>query len=131
MSLRQEFVNGINTLFKELGDLKTTVTITEQTDGSYDAVTGQPTRTTTPHIVQAAVTKPSRRMLDNPKVLATDKQIIWNPEDVPGFEPQIDMIVTIGANEHSMIVIDPVGPADGGPALAWIMIVRRTSARAA
>ncbi len=132
MSLRATLESGVATAFNLVGDLKRTITIREQTAGSYNEVTGGVVRTTTDHTLEAAVISPTAKELQDPAVRATDLIAYYDPNDAPTLaEPQVNTSVLIGADEYTVFRARAIGPTDQGAALLWKLTLRRPSAEAA
>lgn len=128
MGLRDTIASQVTGAFATVDDLKHQITVYEQTAGSYDETTGAVTRTTTPYLVNAVLTQPKRMELEDPTVRATDTIALVDPLEQPLLDPQIGMRVDVGTEEHDIVKVLPVGPADAGPALLWKLILRRPSA---
>lgn len=131
MGLRDTIVSGVQAAFAAVDDMKETITIREQTAGSYDAATGGVTRTTTNHVVQAVIARITREQLLDETLRATDMVALWEPSEAPGFEPQVGMSVLREADELDIVRVWPVGSATAGPAVLWKMALRRPSTEAA
>jgi predicted metalloprotease with PDZ domain len=131
MAIRETMQDGVTLAFATVDNLKESITIREQTGGGYTAATGVVARTTSDHILNAVLARVKRLDLENPAVRATDLVALWDPQDDLTFEPQVGMSVDRSGDEYDIVWVDPVGPADGGPALLWKMMLRRPSTEAA
>lgn len=130
MGLRDTIASQVTSAFAIVDDLKHAITLYGQTAGSYDETLGLVTRTTTQYPVNAVLTKPRRMDLDNPMVRATDTIALFDPAEAAALTPQIGGRVDVGTEEHTIVEVWPIGPADAGEALVWKLALRRPSAEA-
>lgn len=131
MGLRETIAAQVTGAFATVDNLKTAMTLYEQTAGIYNPVTGAVSRTTTQHTVNAVLTSPKRADLEDPMVRATDAVVLIDPAEIPNVIPQIGQRIVDGTDDYDIVKATGVGPADAGPALLWKLIVRRPSAEAA
>jgi hypothetical protein len=130
MGLRDTIAIQVTSAFATVDDLKTTITVYVQSTGSYDETTGTVTRNNTAYPVNAVLTQPKRMELEDPAIRATDTIALIDPSEQPLVAPQIGMRVDVGSEEHDVVKVLPIGPADAGPALLWKLFLRRPSAEA-